>query len=327
MFSIIIPVYNAQLHLEQCINSILNQSFKDFELLLINDGSNDNSLLIATTFKNNDARVIVITKENGGASSARNEGIKNAKGNYILFIDSDDYLESIDLLLELNHTVVKNNADVILYSGKSLDVITNKQATYRENYDLELIKKFNLDETLHYLIQNNLFPGSAWIFATKSKIIHANNLEFKTKIIAEDIDWIIKVFTNISKIDALNNHNYIYRKNQPSSVTATAGAHGINSLLYIIEKWQKQLIKENTILNQSLLHILGYYYFTAHLLYFKLPKNEKLKFKSKLEFNFGVTKYVKSSKLKFLRNLQLILKLDATALIITILHNYKEKLK
>ena len=95
----------------------------------------------------------------------------------------------------------------------------------------------------------------------------------------------------------------------------------------IIEKWQKQLIKENTILNQSLLHILGYYYFTAHLLYFKLPKNEKLKFKSKLELNFGITKYVKSKKLKFLRNLQLILKLDATALIITILHNYKEKLK
>lgn len=326
-FSIIIPVYNAQMHLKQCVYSVLNQSFRDFELLLINDGSKDNSLLIANTFSNDDNRVIVINKENGGASSARNEGIKNAIGKYILFIDSDDYLASKDLLLHLNSAVEKNDADLILYSGRSLDVKTNKQSTYRENYDLSIIQEFNFDKTIEYLIQNNLFPGSAWIFATKSNIIHNNNLEFKTKIIAEDIDWILKIFTTISKIDAVNNHNYIYRKNQPSSVTTTAGVLGVNSLLYIIEKWHNKFISTTSVLNNSLLHILGYYYFTAHLLYFKLPKEEKIKFKSKLENNFKVTKYVKSKKLKLLRKLQVTFGLNFTAFIITILHNLKEKLK
>ncbi|WP_395052122.1 glycosyltransferase family 2 protein [Flavobacterium sp.] len=326
-FSIIIPVYNAQMHLKQCVYSILNQSFKDFEILLINDGSVDYSLFIANTFSNNDNRVIVINKENGGASSARNEGIKNAKGKYILFIDSDDYLESKDLLFHLNSAVEKNDADLILYTGRSLDIKTNKESTYRENYNLEIIQEFNFDKTIEYLIQNNLFPGSAWIFATKSKIIQNNKLEFKTKIIAEDIDWILKVFTTISKIDAVNNHNYIYRKNQPSSVTATAGVLGVNSLLYIIEKWQDKLMSNTTVLNNSLLHILGYYYFTAHLLYYKLPKEEKIKFKARLDNSFKVTSYVKSKKLKLLRMLQVTFGLDFTALIITILHNFKEKLK
>ena len=89
-FSIIIPVYNAEKYLEQCIESVLCQTESNFELLLINDGSTDNSMIICEKYSQLDKRIIVINKENGGASSARNVGLDHARGEMIVFIDSDD---------------------------------------------------------------------------------------------------------------------------------------------------------------------------------------------------------------------------------------------
>ena len=92
IISIIVPVYNVEEYLQRCIDSILNQRFKDFELILINDGSTDNSLKICKEYSLSDSRVKVINKENGGLSSARNAGINIAKGKYIGFVDSDDWI-------------------------------------------------------------------------------------------------------------------------------------------------------------------------------------------------------------------------------------------
>jgi len=117
-FSIIIPVYNVEGYLSQCLHSILNQTFTDFELLLVNDGSTDASLKICNDFKESDSRIIVIDKENGGASSARNEGIQNATGEYLIFVDSDDFIESQNLFSALHSKIQQHAADVILYSGK-----------------------------------------------------------------------------------------------------------------------------------------------------------------------------------------------------------------
>ncbi len=324
-FSIIIPVYNAQMHLKQCVYSVLNQSFKNFELLLINDGSKDSSLLIANFFSNNDNRVIVINKENGGASSARNEGIKNAKGKYIIFIDSDDYLESTNLLTEINKKIEQNNADVILYGGKNYNVITNKCAIIRGNYNMEIINKFNFITTVDYLIMNNLFPGSAWIFATKASIIRNNFLEFKTNIIAEDIDWCTKIFKNCGKIDAVNAVYYIYRKNQTNSVTGTAGVKGITSIATIIEEWYPKLTKEKSVLNDYLLHNLGYYFFTSLVLFATISDSNKKELKVRMNNNFEVTKYVKSKKLLGLKKICSILGLNLSATLLSKMYYFKEK--
>ena len=94
MFSIIIPVYNVENELARCIDSIINQTFGNFELILVDDGSPDNSGSICDEYAKNDSRVQVIHKANGGVSSARNTGLKIAKGEYIWFVDSDDYVET-----------------------------------------------------------------------------------------------------------------------------------------------------------------------------------------------------------------------------------------
>lgn len=110
--SVIVPVYNAEKYIERCVNSILSQTFTDFELILVDDGSSDSSGDICDALKQTDDRIYVIHKANGGASSARNEGISAAKGDYICFVDADDYVE-VDFIRSLMDTQKKHRADFI----------------------------------------------------------------------------------------------------------------------------------------------------------------------------------------------------------------------
>src|SRR4051812_47980519 len=110
--SIIVPVYNVQSFIRECIESILGQSFVDFELILVNDGSSDQSGFICDEYSNTDKRIVVIHKENGGQSSARNMGIESAKGEFIGFVDSDDWIHS-DMYKTLYSKVMETNAEII----------------------------------------------------------------------------------------------------------------------------------------------------------------------------------------------------------------------
>ena len=111
--SIIVPVYNAEKYLHRCVDSILAQTFTDFELLLINDGSKDNSGKICDEYAAKDPRVRVFHKENGGVSSARNMGLDNAKGEWVTFVDSDDWLVH-NIYEKMLHKLVEENADLCL---------------------------------------------------------------------------------------------------------------------------------------------------------------------------------------------------------------------
>ena len=112
--SIIMPIYNAEIYLEESVNSILNQNFEDFELICIDDGSTDNSLAILNEISKKDSRLRVISQKNLGAGAARNKGIKESLGEYICFIDSDDYV--IPEYLEIAYdNITSNNSDIVFY--------------------------------------------------------------------------------------------------------------------------------------------------------------------------------------------------------------------
>ena len=117
--SIIVPVYNVESYLSNCIDSILNQTFKDFELILVNDGSTDKSLEICKHYKNMDDRIFIIDKKNGGLSSARNAGLDIIKGEYIGFVDSDDYIhpQMYELLYK---QIIENEADISMCEFKKV---------------------------------------------------------------------------------------------------------------------------------------------------------------------------------------------------------------
>ena len=122
--SVIVPVYNAEKYLSRCIDSILNQTYKDFELILINDGSKDKSIDILRKYENIDNRIKVIDNSNNGVSKTRNIGIRLAQGEYIQFIDSDDFID--ENMFEYNiNTVEQENADIVM-TGFYLDIESKK---------------------------------------------------------------------------------------------------------------------------------------------------------------------------------------------------------
>lgn len=179
--SVIVPVYNAEEYLERCIKSILNQSFTDFELILVDDGSTDSSPFLCDKAREKDNRIRVVHKDNGGVSSARNCGIDSSKGKYLIFCDSDDYVEQ-DWLELMYKAVTKDGADVgvcgfkfifsdeeeknteIVYKGNELISVLDRSGLYTvlesqlfyimcdKIYKAEIIKQYNLkvDETIQY---------------------------------------------------------------------------------------------------------------------------------------------------------------------------------
>lgn len=113
LISVIIPVYNAEKYIERCVKSIQNQTYTHFELILVNDGSTDNSLNLCEILASNDERIVVVNRDNGGASAARNTGLAHIRGNYVIFADSDDYVSPSYLE---NLYLQQNKVIMILYN-------------------------------------------------------------------------------------------------------------------------------------------------------------------------------------------------------------------
>ena len=138
IISIIVPVYNVESYLERCIESILNQSFKEFELILVNDGSTDSCKDICNEYKTKDKRIKVIHKENGGLSSARNAGLDIARGKYIGFVDSDDFINK-DMYKTLFNTIQDNNSDMIICDYYKVNEENNDTIIFFCHFGLECV--------------------------------------------------------------------------------------------------------------------------------------------------------------------------------------------
>ena len=199
LITIIINVYNGEKFINKCLDSIINQTYKDLEILIINDGSNDNTLNIIKKYK--DKRIRIITTENKGLSVSRNIGIDNAKGDYLYFIDSDDYIEpdTIEYLYNLNK---KNNT--LISTCKSIDVydynvnINNK----KEKIDILL----NQDMLIKILLWQNR-TEALWNKLIKKELL--NDLRFEDRII-NDIAFTHKLIINTDKISYSNQIKYYH---------------------------------------------------------------------------------------------------------------------
>lgn len=292
--SIIIPIYKVEDYLHKCVTSVLNQNYKDIEVILVNDGSPDNCPKICDEFSRVDNRVKVIHKVNGGSSSARNAGIKIAEGEYIMFLDSDDYWEGKDCLLNLVTSMKANNTDCIFYGTKDINLESNTQKIARGNYNIKEIQ-LNKEAAIQSLFDTGHFPGSAWVIAIKRQLIINNNLFFIEGIKAEDIDWIINVFVNAKLFDAVNDPFYMYIKNRPGAITTTADAKSVKDILFSINKWTPILEKEPSKSNLLLLSYLAHQYLICFITYPKLNKKEKESIYLQLKQHRKMLKYVKGN--------------------------------
>ncbi|MFS0861494.1 glycosyltransferase family 2 protein [Fredinandcohnia sp. 179-A 10B2 NHS] len=207
--SIIVPVYKVEKYLQKCVDSILTQTFKDFELILINDGSPDNCGDICDEFANMDSRVKVIHKENGGQASARNRGLDIARGDYIGFVDSDDWIEP-DMYEILYSICQENKCDIANCS--SIIHYPNRRIT---NGGHSLIIH-NRNQAMRALIEGDLYDEVVWTKLIKRELF--NELRFTEGIMYEDTDFTYKLIHRSKKVCCIGAPKYNYIKREDSTM-------------------------------------------------------------------------------------------------------------
>lgn len=273
-FSIIVPVYQAESSIANCIESVKRQEYNNWELILVDDGSSDNSYNICASYAKNDNRIQVISQRNTGAAGARNKGTSMAQGEYILYLDSDDYWEGKEALCHLSDKIQETNCDICLFGCWDEFADTGERKKSRGNYNKEIFYNGTKKQILESLIKDSQFPGSCWIMAINTSFIMSCNIEFITGHRAEDIDWIMQVLSQARKISYIEDAFYIYKKNQPNSITGTAGLKSINDILDTINNWSGKLDYSKTealYLNTYLVYI----FFTTFVIYGNISKSEK----------------------------------------------------
>lgn len=226
--SIIIPVYKSEQHLYKCLNSIKSQTFTDYEVILVDDGSPDKSGKICDIFCHNDTRFKVIHKNNEGVSKARNTGLKYAKGNWITFIDSDDWIDSQYL-----ETYFQGNMADIVFQGISKEGENINTMKYNK------IPSGNFIQDLIYIEKNNLL-GWSCNKIIKREIIHKNNIEFPTNIsLREDSIFFLTCLQYTQSISWRDVALYHYIEN-PQSLTFKLHTYqelnNCNEQIYILRK-------------------------------------------------------------------------------------------
>lgn len=199
-FSIIIPVYNVEKYIKKCLDSVFAQTEKDYEVIVVNDGTKDNSMDIV---KNYDVKIV--NQKNQGLSEARNTGLKNAKGEYILFLDSDDYIEK-DLLKELNKSI-KNKPDLVRFQ------IREVFDAYKKDYN-ELSFTNKSGPEAFSIICNYHFVENAWAYLYKKSYLEENNFTFKKGTIHEDFGLVPLVIMKASNVNSMSyiGYNYVQRE-------------------------------------------------------------------------------------------------------------------
>lgn len=242
--SIVVPVYNTEKYLDKCISSILNQTFTDFELILVNDGSTDNSIDILKKYKNIDSRVVIIDKKNEGSIKARKEGIKKSQSEYITFVDSDDWLENNALERAYNE-LKKNNSDVVVFNMykviDKLGLIKKENNTYYFNKKNTYTGDEIREELAAAYLHGHPFPAGLCGKIYKTKYIkesgkYLNRISF----LGDDLYYNLEIFLKVKKVSMVNIPLYYYR----------AGGNTSKYMPYLFDdmvngyKIQKEVIEE-----------------------------------------------------------------------------------
>ncbi|WP_195695126.1 glycosyltransferase family 2 protein [Priestia megaterium] len=243
LVTVIIPVYNVEEYLNECIESVLNQSYKNIEIIVINDGSTDKSLGIIEDYKEKNANIIVISQENSGQSFSRNIGIDLAKGDYVFFLDSDDYILP-DTLSILIRKLEKNNLDLIRFAAQPF---TDNGVTYigpeynlKEYFDEHKI--YSKNEHLSCCIK--AFAATPCLYVVKREILIKNNIRFKNGIIHEDELFTLEVFVNANDImyDSTQFYKRRYRNNSiMTSISQKKVRYSFDSYCVVINSMDELL--------------------------------------------------------------------------------------
>ena len=260
-FTVIIPVYNVAAYLSKCINSVLKQDFKQYEVILIDDGSTDESGKICDEFAKQDNRIVVIHQKNKGLSAARNMGIENAKGEYILFLDSDDYWRDSSALNIIYSRLSVSNADILSFNYMKFCDDIFERPYFRQDNDMPLDELEK--NSLEYQVNNDLWIACAWNKVIKRELFCEGKLHFNLGITSEDIDWCLRLALYAEKFDFIANVIVCYRQRK-TSISKSITVQKMDMLIDNIEVCLSLLETEKRIQKVDILKpYIGYQYGTA----------------------------------------------------------------
>ena len=308
--SVIITIYNLEKYISKCIYSVLMQTYTNLEILLINDGSTDLSDAICKDFERKDLRIKYYYKENGGVSSARNLGIKHSSGDYIMFIDGDDYLYDSNAIESLVNILNHNNCDILFFRMASFYY---KKRSIKYDSKLKNIKENMVYsyKILYKLIHDSKLSISPCDKLIKTKLLKEKQIYFNEKLkIYEDIDWSFKIYLDLSlKYSFTNNVVYVYRKQREGSATYKIDSNKLKSMFLVINYWYLYIYKNNYIKN-NYLNYLAYQY--AILLSFMNKNNCSTALKKEIFSISNILNYDDNYKVKKVNKVKTIFGLKAT---------------
>lgn len=219
--SVVVPIYNSEEYLYKCIESILNQTYRDLELILIDDGSMDKSADICREYESKDDRIRFFQQKNSGASEARNLGLKYINGNYLMFVDADDHIE-LNMIEKLVQKAESENADFVM-CGMVVDLYhktgIKKSSIYYEPVQRVITGNSNIPDKIIDLVEDERISGP-YCKLIRSKIIKDNNLMMPPHIsLQEDLYFNLKVMEKINKMCVIPDALYHYNQGLEESVT------------------------------------------------------------------------------------------------------------
>lgn len=266
--SVVIPVYKVEPYLERCVRSVYRQSFRDLEIIMVDDGSPDNSGKLADQLATEDSRARVIHQENQGLSGARNTGLRAAKGDYVVFLDSDDEWSLEDGI----ETLLKNDgADLIIF--KAVHIWKDHQE-YTPDFNVEYINSLpSAQAVFSHLILTKQFQVSACKLLVRRQMLIEHEIFFPMGYINEDVDWSFRLWQHARKV-SITNLNFYGNHHRAGSITQTTDIRSHKSYDKIFSYWKEEC--NRGCINADAIRVyMANLWVSGGYFYYQLSKDEK----------------------------------------------------
>ena len=244
LFSVIIPVYNVVQYLDECLQSVLQQSFSDYEIILIDDCSNDGSYDLCVSYAANDTRISVFRHDtNRGLSEARNSGMRMAKGRYLTFLDSDDYWQG-EILSKVSE-VLTADSDIEVVRGRYIQLSAATGKYGRESYCFA-DKPYSGMTFLGEMMKNGILEPSVWLYFFLADLAVGENLNFVRGIVAEDYEWTPRLLQQAEKLVCISDVFYVYRMKRAGSIVNTRGSakRFVDAFMFVLSNVGTAIVTE-----------------------------------------------------------------------------------
>ena len=298
LVSVIVPIYNAGEYLVECLEAITNQTYRNLEIILVNDGSTDNSESVCRRFMKKDKRIVYIAQENGGVSRARNKGLDTHRGDFCVFIDADDVVSS-NYVMHLLHTLLDNEADLITvpalpFIGSSMDALDR---TIESN----AARVLNSVDALFAMYYGVLDGGENGMQLFRSSLLKGTEVRYNSSMkIGEDFDFLTRLVSNANKVIADPSHMYFYRTNPNSAMNKSINLNHFRAIDNVT-KFAKEILNGSFDRADELRRAMNVRLFSDAVYYGARAYPARQEFKTEYEKCLG---YIDKYKLEVFMNAQ-----------------------